>query len=67
MERAQTHKVLTRPPQRDMAPDDIRDIDPIFYSILDIVGNQASAHQSRSSYVPVVLDRTSRFLSNRDN
>src|SRR5574337_682958 len=45
MKRAQPHKILTCPPQRDMASDDIRNIDPISYSILDIVGNKASAHQ----------------------
>ncbi len=67
MKRAQPYKVLPRPPQRDVVPDDIRDIYPISYSILDIVGNQASAHQSRSSYAPVVHDRTSRLISNRNN
>ena len=67
MKWAQPHQVLTCPPQRDVLTDDIRDIRPISYSILDIVGNQASAHQSRSSYGPVTHDRTSRLLSNRNN
>ena len=67
MKRAQPHKVLPSPPQRNMAPDDIRDIYSVSYAILDIVGNQASAHQSRSSYFPVAHDRTSRLVSNRNN
>src|SRR6185437_7802544 len=37
MKWAQPHKVLTCPPQRDMVPNDIRDIDPVSNSILDIV------------------------------
>lgn len=67
MKRTQPHKVLSGPPQRDVVTDDIRDIYPVSYSILDIVGNQASAHESLSSYAPVAHDRTSRLLSNRNN
>jgi hypothetical protein len=67
MKWAQPYKILTCPSQQDMVSDDIRDIDPVSYSILDIVGNQASAHRSRSSYLPVTHDRTSRLISNRNN
>lgn len=67
MKRAQPDEVLARPSQRDVVADDIRNIDSVSYSILDIVGNQASAHESLRSYVPVAHDLTRRLLSNRNN
>lgn len=46
---------------------DIRYIHTVSYSILNLVGNQASAHESLHSYVPVAHDLTSWLLSNRNN
>jgi hypothetical protein len=47
--------------------DDLNDIDAIPDPVNDFLRNQASAHESRSSYIPVVHDRTSRLRSDRIN
>ena len=52
MERAPSLEVLARLGHGDVLRDDIDDIDPIPDLIDDLLRNQASSHESRSSYLP---------------
>jgi len=67
MKRAPSLEVLARLGHGDVLRDDIADIDPVLDSIDDLVRNQTSAHESRSSYLPVSPDWTDHLLSCRNN
>jgi len=67
MKRAQPLEILTGLGQRDVLANDVGDINSISDLSNNVLRNQASAHESRSSYIPAWHDRAGRFLNDRKN
>jgi hypothetical protein len=67
MKRASGLEALPSLRQSNMLVHNLYDIDPVPNPVNDVLRNQASAHESRSSYVPVTDDRMNQWPSNRNN